>query len=230
MDEKSLTGLELNKVLAACAEYGCLEGTKRIFYDMKPSADLTEVREMLARTAEAVELLFRHGVGGIEPFPQVEDLIVRASKRSALSCAELRQVCGLLRSARLAYTSINGINDGGIVLLKGDSARIYYDKNLEDDISEKIISDDDVSDHASPALHSIRLKIKSLNERIRSKLSEYVSGDTSKFLQDGIVTMRGDRYVIPVKAEYRSRVKGLVHDRSQSAPCIPMPTGACSRT
>ena len=122
----------------------------------------------------------------------------------------------MLRSARIAYTSINGVDDGEIIAIKGDSARIYYDKNLEDDITEKIISDDDVSDHASAALFSIRSKIKSLNERIRSKLSEYVTGDTSRYLQDGIVTMRGDRYVIPVKAEYRSRVKGLVHDRSQS--------------
>ncbi len=216
MDEKSLSRLELNKVLSACADYACLDGTKAIFAGLSPSTDLAEVRDKLARTSECVKLLFRYGISGIEYFPDVEDLLVRASKRSTLSCAELRQVNLLLRSARIAYTSINGVDDGEIVAIKGDSARIYYDKNLEDDITEKVISDDEVSDHASTALFSIRSKIKSLNERIRSKLSEYVTDDTSRYLQDGIVTMRGDRYVIPVKAEYRSRVKGLVHDRSQS--------------
>ncbi len=216
MDEKSLSRLELNKVLSACADYACLGGTKQIFASLAPSSDLAVVREELMRTAESLKLLFRYGLGGIEYFPDVRELLTRASKRSTLSCAELRQVNALLRSARLAYTSINGVEDEEIVKIKADSARIYYDKHLEDDITEKIISDDEVSDHASDALYTIRTKIKSLNERIRSKLSEYVTGDTSRYLQDGIVTMRGDRYVIPVKAEYRSRVKGLVHDRSQS--------------
>lgn len=216
MDTKSLNRLELNKVLAACAEYACLDGTKRLFAGLGPSADLDEVRERLARTGECIKLLFTHGTGAIEYFPDVSDLVVRASKHSVLSCAELRQVNALLRSARLAYTSVSAVVDDDIVKIKSDVARVYYDKNLEDDIAEKIISDDEVADSASDALFSIRSRIKSLNERIRSKLSEYVSGDTARYLQDGIVTMRGDRYVIPVKAEYRSRVKGLVHDRSQS--------------
>ena len=216
MDAKSLNRLELNKVLSACSEYACLEGTKAILSELSPSADIAAVREKLSRTGECVKLLFRYGVSSIEYFQDVSEFLTRASKRSTLSCAELRLVNALLRSARIAYTSINSVEDEEISLIKRDSARIYYDRNLEDDITEKIISDDEVSDHASDALYSIRSKIKSLNERIRSKLSEYVSGDTARYLQDGIVTMRGDRYVIPVKAEYRSRVKGLVHDRSQT--------------
>ncbi len=216
MDIKSIERLELNKVLDCCAEYACLEGTKKILGELLPVTDLSDAREALSRTGECLKLLFRYGLSGIKYFSDVEELLVRASKRSVLSCAELRQVNELLRSARMAYTSINSVDDDEIVKIKGDSANIYFDKNLEDDITEKIISDDEVWDHASAALYSIRSRIKSLNERIRSKLSEYVTGETAKYLQDGIVTMRGDRYVIPVKAEYRSRVKGLVHDRSQT--------------
>ena len=216
MDIKSIERLELNKVLDCCAEYACLEGTKKILGELLPVTDLSAAREALSRTGECLKLLFRYGLSGIQYFSDVEELLVRASKRSVLSCAELRQVNELLRSARMAYTSINSVDDDEIVKIKGDSANIYFDKNLEDDITEKIISDDEVWDHASVALYSIRSRIKSLNERIRSKLSEYVTGETAKYLQDGIVTMRGDRYVIPVKAEYRSRVKGLVHDRSQT--------------
>lgn len=216
MDIKSIERLELNKVLDGCAEYACLEGTKKILGELLPVTDLSDAREALSRTGECLKLLFRYGLSGIQYFSDVKELLVRASKRSVLSCAELRQVNELLRSARMAYTSINSVDDDEIVKIKGDSANIYFDKNLEDDITEKIISDDEVWDHASAALYSIRSRIKSLNERIRSKLSEYVTGETAKYLQDGIVTMRGDRYVIPVKAEYRSRVKGLVHDRSQT--------------
>ena len=216
MDEKALSRLELNKILAACAEYACLKETQKILKQLTPDTDIDSVRESLIRTGECVNLLFDYGLSGIEFFPDVSDLLKRAHKSATLSCAELRQVNCLLRSARLAYSSINSVDDESIIKIKRDSSHIYYDKNLENDIDQKILSDDEVSDHASSALFSIRSKIKSLNERIRAKLSDYISGDTSKYLQDAIVTMRGDRYVVPVKAEYRSRVKGLVHDRSQT--------------
>ena len=116
----------------------------------------------------------------------------------------------------MAYRSISGADDGEIVKIKRIAARLYFDENLENDIAEKIISTEQVSDFASDALYSIRSKIKSLNERIRGALSEYVTGANAAYLQDGIVTIRNDRYVIPVKAEHRGKIKGFVHDRSQS--------------
>ncbi|MGN0814245.1 MAG: endonuclease MutS2 [Candidatus Coproplasma sp.] len=216
MDEKSLQRLELNKILSACAEYACLDGAKEILTSFTPTGNLEDARELLARTAECDKLLYRYGVGKIEYFPDVSDLFIRASKRSTLSCAELLQVNMLLRSARLAYTSISGVDDGEIVLMRSDISKVYYDKLLEDDIATKILSSEEVSDYASDALWTIRSRIKSLNERIRSKLSEYLSGKEAQYLQDGIVTMRNDRYVIPVKAEHKSHVKGFIHDRSQS--------------
>lgn len=216
MDEKSLQRLELNKILSACAEFACLEGAKNKLLSFTPTSNLEEVRELLARTAECDKLLYRYGVGKIEYFPDVSDLLKRASKRSTLSCGELLQVNMLLRSARIAYSSISAIEDVEIVKMRSDISRVYYDKMLEEDIETKILSSEEVSDYASDALWSIRSRIKSLNERIRSKLSEYVSGKDAQFLQEGIVTMRNDRYVIPVKAEHKSHVKGFIHDRSQS--------------
>ena len=216
MDEKSLKRLELDKVLSACAEYACLDATKAALSAFRPSCDVGEVRDLLARTAECDKLLYRYGLGKIEYFPDVTDLLKRASKKSTLSCGELLQVNCLLRSARIAYTSISSVEDVEIVKIRYDASKLYFDKNLEDDITSSILSDDEISDYASDALYSIRSRIRSLNEKIRSKLSEYVSGKNAQYLQDGIVTMRGDRYVIPVKAEHKSHVKGLVHDRSQS--------------
>lgn len=216
MENANLQKLELDKILAACSAYACLQTTKEALKNLAPSGDLNEVRERLAITAECDKLLFRYGAGKVEYFPDVSDLIVRASKGSALSCAELLNVNALLRSARVAYRSISGADDGEIVKIKRIAARLYFDENLENDIAEKIISSEQVSDFASDALYSIRSKIKSLNERIRGALSEYVTGANAAYLQDGIVTIRNDRYVIPVKAEHRGKIKGFVHDRSQS--------------
>lgn len=216
MNAKSLERLELNKILSACAEYACLDVTKEILLSLTPSTNLAEVRENLKRTEECDKLLFRYGLGKIEYFPDVSSLLQRASKHSTLSCGELLSVNALLRSARIAYASVQSVEDAEITLLKRMTSRIYYDKFLEEDIESKILSSEEVSDHASEALASIRSRIKSLNEKIRGSLSEYVTGSHAQYLQDNLVTIRNDRYVIPVKAEYKSRVKGFVHDRSQS--------------
>ena len=211
----SFEKLELDKILGACASYASLERTRAALSTLTPSSELAEVRERLEKTAECDRLLFRYGAGKVESFPDVSDLIARASKGSALSCAELLDVNALLRSARSTYRSVTSA-DGDIVRIKQVAARIYYDENLETDIAEKILSAEQVSDYASEALHTIRTKIRSLNERIRSTLSEYVTGSGNAYLQDNVVTIRNDRYVIPVKAEHKNKVKGFVHDRSQS--------------
>lgn len=216
MKTHSQQKLELDKILSACAAFACLAPTKRALAALQPTGELSVVRERLATTAECDKLLFRYGAGKVEYFPEVGDLIKRAEKGSALSCGELLEVNALLRSARVCYRSVNSVDDGEIVLIKQTAARLYFDKALENDITEKIPNAEQVSDYASDALYSIRSKIRSLNERIRASLSEYVSGGNTTYLQDSIVTIRNDRYVIPVKAEYKSKVKGFVHDRSQS--------------
>ncbi len=215
MDKSNLRKLELDKILCACSEFACLNSTKSSLKNLAPSSDVAEVRERLAFTQECDRLLFKYGVGKVEYFPDVLSLVRRAAKGAALSCGELLDVNALLRSARASYRAVNSA-DEDIVIMKGLAARLYFDEALERDITEKIINSEQVSDFASDALYSIRSKIKSLNERIRSSLSEYVTGANTAYLQDSIVTIRNDRYVIPVKAEYKGRVKGFVHDRSQS--------------
>ncbi len=215
MDRKSIEKLELNKILTAVAEHASLDKAKTLLTECAPATELDEVKRRLALTEECDKLLYVYGIGKIEQFSEVEDALLRAKKGSALSCGELLNAAALLRSARIAYESIEKTDDD-IILVKKLAAEIYYDKLLEDDITDKILSPEDVSDNASDKLYSIRSKIKNLNERIRSKLSEYVSGKDAEYLQDGIVTIRNDRYVIPVKAEHKSRVRGFVHDRSKT--------------
>lgn len=215
MDRKSIEKLELNKILTAVAEHASLDKAKTLLTECAPATELDEVKRRLALTEECDKLLYVYGIGKIEQFSEAEDALLRAEKGSALSCGELLNAAALLRSARIAYESIEKTDDD-IILVKKLAAEIYYDKLLEDDITDKILSPEDVSDDASDKLYSIRSKIKNLNERIRSKLSEYVSGKDAEYLQDGIVTIRNDRYVIPVKAEHKSRVRGFVHDRSKT--------------
>ncbi len=215
MDAKSLERLELNKILSAAAKYCVTSRGGDVLRSVAPSDDLAEVRERLKTTAECDVLLFSYGIGKIEYFDDVTGLLKRAEKGSALSCGELLKVCALMRSARSAFVSISGTGED-IVNMRRLSDRLYFDSALEEDITEKILSDDALADTASDALYTVRLKIRSLNERIRAKLSEYITGKNAEYLQDSIVTIRNDRYVIPVKAEHKNRVRGLVHDRSQT--------------
>lgn len=216
MDTKSIEKLELNKILISVANYAVLESGKRLVLDCKPSTELEEVRRRLTLTRECDKLLYSYGIGKIVQFNENLDMLVRAKKGSSLSCEELLEAAALLRAVRIAYTSISKITDDGIKLIKAISDNLYFDKALEEDILDKILNSETVSDHASSKLFSIRSKIKSLNERIRAKLSEYVSGKDVEYLQDSIVTIRNDRYVIPVKAEHKSHVRGFVHDRSKT--------------
>ena len=216
MNQRAIEKTELNKILSLVAEYAVLEGSKEMLAKTQPASELAETKKRLRLTEESRELLFTHGVSKIEYFPPFLDELERAKKNSALSCGELLKAENLLRSSRIAYTSIKGLSDDSIVILKELSDKLYFDANLEDDIRTKILSDTEVSDYASDKLYSIRREIRLLNERIRVRLAEYLTGGEAKYLQDGIITIRDNRYVLPVKAEYKRNIKGFVHDRSSS--------------
>ncbi|MBO5458577.1 MAG: endonuclease MutS2 [Clostridia bacterium] len=216
MNQNAIEKTELNKILSLAAEYAVLEGGKEKLQAFQPVDDVKEVKRLLKLTDECKSLLFSYGISKIEYFPAFTDELGRAKKGSPLSCGELLKAENLLRSARIAHTSISTIQDESITEIRLLSERLYYDQNLEEDVRTKILNDTDVSDFASDKLYSVRRDIRLLNERIRSRLSEYLSGSEGKYLQDGIITMRNDRYVLPVRAEYKRNIKGFIHDRSAS--------------
>ena len=216
MDGKVLEKLELNKILAAVASHAALGRSRAALLSEQPCTDLPEAERALALTAEADAALFLHGAGKVEPFPALEEELGRAGKGAALSCGELLSVAALLRSARTAHASVRALPAERFPLLRDLALRLRFDEGLERDIGEKILSEEEVSDYASEALFDIRRTIRSLNERIRSRLSEYLSGEGAKYLREGIVTMRDNRYVLPVRAEHKGRIRGFVHDRSAS--------------
>ena len=216
MNERAIEKTELNKILALAAEYAVTEGGKRKLQTTRPSSSVLETRRLLKETEESVKLLFYHGVSKIEYFPPFFDELIRAKKGSALSCGELLKTENLLRSTRIAHKSIRSVTDEEITALRALADRLYFDERLEEDIRTKILSDTEVSDYASEKLYTVRREIRLLNERIRARLAEYLTGAEGKYLQDGIVTMRGNRYVLPVRAEYKRNIKGFIHDRSAS--------------
>ncbi len=216
MNQRAIEKTELNKILASASEYAVSYGGKQKLAYMQPASDIAEVKLRLKLTQESVTLLFQYGISKIEFFPAFDDELGRAKKGSPLSCGELLKAENLLRSTRIAYTSIHAIDDAEITEIKKLAEGLYYDANLEEDIRTKILSDTEVSDFASDKLYTVRREIRSLNERIRIRLSEYLTGSEGKYLQDGIITMRDNRYVLPVRAEYKRNVKGFVHDRSAS--------------
>lgn len=216
MNAKAIEKTELNKILGLVSEYAVLDGTREKLKNLQPASGIAAVRRSLALTDECTKLLFTYGVGKIEYFPPFADEIERAKKGSALSCGELLSVGNLLRAARVAHGGISSVTDDSVRKIREIADNLYYDTALEEDISSKILNDSEVSDYASDRLYTIRREIRALNERIRTRLSEYLTGEEGKYLQDGIITMRDNRYVLPVRAEYKRNIKGFIHDRSAS--------------
>ena len=164
MNFRAIEKTELNKILSLAAEYAVLDGSKAALTSLQPSSDIGVVKKSLAITQECVTLLFTHGVSKIEYFPAFSDEIQRAQKGSALSCGELLNVGNLLRSVRIAHTSVNAVNDENIKFMKEMADRLYFDAALEDDISTKILNDSELSDYASDKLYS-RRGVKAIEPR-----------------------------------------------------------------
>ncbi len=211
--------LELDKIFSFVAGYAVTEAGKERVNAFTPATDLNAAKERLELTEEAYALLFEIGVGSIPYFPPLEDKAERAGKGAALTCSELSEIARLLASARVLYTGVTNA-DGRIVRMKELVSPIVPRESLEKEITDKIVGENEIADNASERLFAIRREKRLTGERIRARLSEYLTGSDRKFLQEGIVTVRGDRFVVPVKAEYKRSIKGFVHDRSATGATV----------
>lgn len=218
MNSKALYTLEFNKILEQLAELAETEGAAEMALRLTPSSDIEKVRKMQQRTTDAKTLV---GMKGTPSFGRVKDIrptIERAEKDAILSLRELLDCAAVLRTARSLVDYVKGERTPETTLAEIFD-RLQPNRHLEEKISRSIIADDFVADEASPELGEIRRKIRQTNSKIKDMLQKYVSGQ-SKYLQENIVTTRGGRFVIPVKAEYRSEVRGLIHDTSQSGATL----------
>ncbi len=220
MDQKTLVTLEFDKVLQKISSFAVLDRTKRLLLDTLPFTELPFAVNALDKTEEADRLLYRYGVGGIEYFDDIDGELDRAEIGATLSCAELLRVARLLRSSRSARAAMGKDGMDDVPLLAEIAQKLHPDSMLENEIFSKILSEDLVSDNASEKLASLRRAIKNTNAKIREKFNSYIRGSLSKYLQDAIVTKRGDRYVIPVRQEHRGQIRGLIHDQSSSGQTL----------
>ncbi len=219
MDEKVLRTLEFNKVKNIIAEYCVLYSSKDEMTALVPFTEYKSAKNELNKTKEAFELLYTDGVSGVEFYDDLGDSLNRAAKGATLSMGELLKAARLLKSSSVLYSSVTGAKSQSEIL-KSEVSGVYVDAYLENEIRSKILSDDTMSDNASEKLAFLRKKVKSLNEQIREKLLSYIRNGNNKYLQENIITVRGDRYVLPVKSECRGQVSGFIHDQSSTGSTV----------
>lgn len=217
--QKTLTTLEFDKICEMLADCAPTAGAQALARRLTPSSDAVEVLRRQRRTTDARKLLETKGMPPFGTVIDVADACERAVKGAVLSMREILDVGRLLRSARQVgeYAKANRTFETTLDEIFG---RLLSNRHLEDSISRSIISEDMIADEASRELAEIRRKIRESNNRIKETLQHYISGSYSKILQDNIVTMRNGRYVIPVKAECKNELKGLIHDTSSSGATI----------
>ena len=217
--QKTLTTLEFDKICEMLADCAPTAGAQAMARRLTPSMDAVEVLRRQRRTTDARRLLETKGMPPFGTVIDVSDACERAVKGAVLSMREILDVGRLLRSARQVgeYAKANRTFETTLDEIFG---RLLSNRHLEDSISRSIISEDMIADEASRELAEIRRKIRESNNLIKETLQHYISGSYSKILQDNIVTMRNGRYVIPVKAECKNDLKGLIHDTSSSGATI----------
>ncbi|MFA5449419.1 MAG: endonuclease MutS2 [Clostridia bacterium] len=221
MDEKTIKALEFSKILSFAATYASSVPARAAINDIKPLADPTEIEKKLTEVYEADRVLYEFSISPSFAFDDVSGILDKADVMSVLNMGELLKVSRILRVARNIKASILKVPDENIKLIRSIAGGIFTDKTLEEDIDKAIISESEMHDSASPALRNIRSKIKRTGEAIKAKLYSYVNSSAySKYIQDNIVTIRNDRFVIPLKAEYRSMIPGLIHDQSASGQTL----------
>lgn len=220
--DKAVKTLEFDKITAMLAECAPTGGAKALAYRLMPDNDRYMIEKKLRQTTDAKNLLTAKGLPSFGNVKDITASIDRAEKGATMTPVELLDVAALLCTARRLYDYFfgdrkEGDPGEGLAEIFG---RLVSDRPLETKITRAIIAEDMIADEASPELAEIRRKIRVENNRIKDNLQRYVSGAFGKYLQENIVTIRNGRYVVPVKAEYRGEIKGLVHDTSASGATL----------
>lgn len=221
ISEKTIRTLEYEKIMQKVAFFASSRPAKEMILSMRPFEGRERVEKELEKTAEADKILFEYAVNPSLNFDDITAALDSAEVLSMLTMADLLKISRVLRVSAALSSQIQGVPDDSIKVLKTLAKTIFTDKKLSDDIDKAILSENEMSDNASPELRNIRTRIKRIGENIKIKLNSYVTSSAySKYIQDNIVTVRGDRYVIPLKAEYKGMIPGLIHDQSSSGATL----------
>ena len=212
--------LELHKILDMLSEQAGNDETRRMIAELEPETDIDKVKESLKKTEDAFELSVKFGTPPFYSFKDVRGSLQRAQSGSSLSLRELLDICSMLRQIR-GLTDYHASCGDVTTVLDPLFEELSPNKWLEDKIQNAILTEDEIADTASAELANIRRKIAQAGVRIRESLDKMVrSADVQKSLMDNIVTVRDGRYVLPVKAEYKGNVRGIVHASSATGSTL----------
>ena len=217
MEHKSLKTLEFDKILEKLAALAKNDAAKELSLRLVPTNNIRAVEQTLDETDAAVQLLLKFGSPEIARISDISESVKRLNAGGGLSMSELLNISRILKGARVMkqYTP----EQTGT--LSGYITELEPNKKLEERITTSIISEDEMADSASAELAGIRRKIKNTSSKIRDTLDSMIHSQYyRKFLQDAIVTVRNNRYVVPVKSEFRGEVRGIAHDMSASGSTV----------
>lgn len=219
MKEKYLEKLEFNKIKEILSSFAITYIGKDLVCDLMPSNDFLEVQSLLAETTESYRLLYRKSTPPIVEIPNITVHLKTLSSGSVLSSKQLLELAGILRLARnlKEYFQKDDIDTSFCEIISTYFNNLYANPSVEDKVFASIIDENTFEDNASTTLSNIRRNIRKTESSIRSKLNSFMN---SKFIGEPIVTIRAGRFVIPVKSEYRSDVKGFIHDISASGSTV----------
>lgn len=217
---RHIKALELDKVLAMLAEHAACDETKQQILALTPAESFREAEQLILFTADTHKLTNKFGTPSIYGVKPCTDAVKRAKLGAMLGMRELLDVAYIFKTARglLSWKKQAGSEETALDYL---FSQLDANKGLEEDISNSILSEEEIADRASPALADIRRKMRTAGQKAREQLDKMTRSQTyQKYLQEQIVTIRNGRFVVPVKAEYRGEIKGLVHDTSSSGATL----------
>lgn len=217
MNSKVLRVLEYHKIIDRLAEKASSEPGKRLARALVPMTDLDEIQAAQTQTADALGRLFAKGSTSFGSNRDLGMSLKSLEVGSVLSIAELLRIASFLENVNRIKSYGRRERDD----IPGDSLDVYFDSlepltSLANEINRCILSEEEIADDASPALKHIRRSMAVTNDRIHSQLNSMINGSLRTYLQDAVVTMRDNRYCIPVKSEYKGQVPGMVHDQSST--------------
>lgn len=223
MNKKALKTLEYNKIIALLEQCAGSTQGKAYCRELLPVSDLSQIKRMQAETKDALSRIFKRGSVSFSGITDVRPFLKHLEIGSSLTISELLAIASLLEVAKRVKTYGRSEND---LSIEGDHLAHFFN-NLEpltpvcQEIRHCILSEDSIADDASPGLKNIRRQKNVIGERIRTQMNTMLNNNTTRsYLQDGVITVRGGRYCLPVKAEYKNYVPGMVHDQSSSGSTL----------
>lgn len=224
MNTKYLQKLEYNKILDILSSFCKTYIGKDICFNLLPCFEKNKVQKMLDETNEAISLKYRKGTPPISSIENIDVWIKSLDGNNILSTKALLELARILKMSRELYEYFNSndnIDLNEFSILKNYFSSLYTNISLEGQVFNTILDENTISDNASSKLSSIRRNKRKMEQDIKDKLNNFIHSNTySKYLQDPVVTIRNDRYVVPVKDEYRQFVKGFIHDMSSSGSTL----------